>query len=520
MSVDDQARPAGDRPSFEPPGAELPGSFPYTRGVRRDGHRTRPWTMRQYAGFASAEQTNARFRLLLARGQTGLSTAFDLPTQLGLDSDDPRALGEVGRTGVAIDSVDDMARMFDGIPLGEVSTSMTINAPASVLLLLYELVGERQGVAAADLSGTIQNDVLKEYAARGNYIFPPRAVDAAHRRHLPLLRDRLPRFNTISISGYHIREAGSSAAQELAFTLANGIAYVEAAMAAGLEVDDFARAPVASSSTPTTTCSSRWRSSARRARFWAQIMRDRFGARDERSLMLRFHAQTGGSTLTAQQPENNIVRVALQAFAAAAGGCQSLHTNGVRRGARAADRALGDDRAAHAADPAGRIRRGATADPFGGSWYVEALTDALEREATTLIARDRRARRRRRRGRERLDKDADRGRGLPRAARDRVGRAGHRRRQPLTSPTQEPRSSSTSSTRHSSAARSSACRRCGRARDGAAAERALAQLLAAAREGESLPARADARRRSRRWPRSARSAACCARRGARTIRRS
>ena len=384
MSVDDQARPAGDRPSFEPPGAELPGSFPYTRGVRRDGHRTRPWTMRQYAGFASAEQTNARFRLLLARGQTGLSTAFDLPTQLGLDSDDPRALGEVGRTGVAIDSVEDMARMFDGIPLGEVSTSMTINAPASVLLLLYELVGERQGVAAADLSGTIQNDVLKEYAARGNYIFPPRASMRLTVDTFRYCGHRLPRFNTISISGYHIREAGSSAAQELAFTLANGIAYVEAAMAAGLAVDDFAArlSFFFNAHNDVFVEVAKFRAARR---LWAQIMRERFEAREERSLMLRFHAQTGGSTLTAQQPENNIVRVALQAFAAAAGGCQSLHTN-------AFDEALALP-SEHSATIALRTQQilqaesgvSATADPFGGSWYIEALTDALARDATTLI---------------------------------------------------------------------------------------------------------------------------------------
>jgi len=385
VGVDDQPRLVPDRPSFQPQGAELPGFFPYTRGVRRDGHRSRPWTMRQYAGFASAEETNARFRLLLERGQTGLSTAFDLPTQLGLDSDDPRALGEVGRTGVAIDSVDDMERLFDAIPLGEVSTSMTINAPASVLVLLYELVGERQGVAGSSLRGTIQNDVLKEYAARGNYIFPPRASMRLTVDTFRYCGQRLPRFNTISISGYHIREAGSSAAQELAFTLANGIAYVEAAIAAGLAVDAFAGrlSFFFNAHNDVFVEVAKFRAARR---LWAHVMRDRFGALEERSLMLRFHAQTGGSTLTAQQPENNIVRVALQAFAAAAGGCQSLHTNGFDEAL-----ALPSERSATIALRTQQILWaesgvGATADPFGGSWYVEDLTDALAREASALIA--------------------------------------------------------------------------------------------------------------------------------------
>src|SRR3954467_545343 len=310
---------AADRPD--------PGSYPYTRGVRSDGYRRRAWTMRQYAGFASAEETNERFRHLLGAGQTGLSVAFDLPTQLGLDSDDPLAAGEVGRTGVAIDSLDDMLRLFDGIPLDEVSTSMTINAPAAVLLLLYELAGAERGVAPADLRGTVQNDVLKEYAARGNYIFPPRPSMRLTVDVFRYCNERLPRFNTISISGYHIREAGSSAAQELGFTLANGIAYAEAALVAGLAVDEFAPRLSFFFNAHNDVFAEVGKFRAAR-RIWATVMRERFGARDERSLALRFHAQTGGSTLTAQGPLTNVVRVALQAFAATAGGCQSLHTNG------------------------------------------------------------------------------------------------------------------------------------------------------------------------------------------------
>src|SRR3954452_10887972 len=310
---------AADRPD--------PGSYPYTRGVRSDGYRRRAWTMRQYAGFSSAEETNTRFRLLLDRGQTGLSVAFDLPTQLGLDSDDPLARGEVGRTGVAIDSIEDMRLLLAGIPLGDVSTSMTINAPGSLLLLLYELVAAEQGVAAERLSGTIQNDILKEYIARGNYIFPARPSMRLTVDTFRYCTERLPRWNTISISGYHIREAGSTPAQELAFTLANGIAYVQAAVDAGLEVDAFARRLSFFFNAHNDFFQEVAKFRAAR-RMWARIMRDRFGARQPRSQMLRFHAQTGGSTLTAQQPEVNVVRVAVQALAAVCGGCQSLHTNG------------------------------------------------------------------------------------------------------------------------------------------------------------------------------------------------
>jgi methylmalonyl-CoA mutase, N-terminal domain len=361
-----------------------PGVYPFTRGVRADGYRSRPWTIRQYAGFASAEETNERFRLLLERGQTGLSTAFDLPTQLGLDSDDPRADGEVGRTGVAIDSIEDMRVLFDAIPLSEVSTSMTINAPASLLLLLYELVGEAQGVAAGDLRGTIQNDILKEYAARGNYIFPPRASMRLTTDTFRYAGERLPRFNTISISGYHIREAGSTAVQELAFTLANGVAYVQAAVDAGLGVDTFASRLSFFFNAHNDFFEEVAKFRAAR-RLWAGIMRDRFGARDPRSQMLRFHAQTGGSTLTAQQPQVNTVRVALQAFAAVAGGCQSLHTNGFDEAL-----ALPTEQSATLALRTQQViayESGATltADPFGGSHYIEYLTDELERRAVRLI---------------------------------------------------------------------------------------------------------------------------------------
>jgi methylmalonyl-CoA mutase, N-terminal domain len=362
-----------------------PGSYPYARGIREDGYRSRPWTMRQYAGFGSAEETNTRFRLLLDRGQTGLSVAFDLPTQLGLDSDDPLARGEVGRTGVAIDSIEDMRLLLGGIPLGDVSTSMTINAPGSLLLLLYELVAAEQGVPADALSGTIQNDILKEYIARGNYIFPARPSMRLTVDTFRYCSERLPRWNTISISGYHIREAGSTAAQELAFTLANGIAYVRAAIDAGLEVDAFARRLSFFFNAHNDFFQEVAKFRAARM-LWAEIMRERFGARDERSLMLRFHAQTGGSTLTAQQPENNIVRVAIQAFSAVCGGGQSLHTNGFDEAL-----ALPTERSATIALRTQQILATeagstATADPLGGSYYIESLTVALAEQARDLIA--------------------------------------------------------------------------------------------------------------------------------------
>jgi len=304
----------------------LPGAYPFTRGIYPDMYRGRLWTMRQYAGFGTAEETNRRFKYLLAKGQTGLSVAFDLATQIGYDSDHPMARGEVGRTGVAIDSLEDMERLFEGIPLDQVSTSMTINSTAIILLALYIAVGRRQGVAPEKLAGTIQNDILKEFIARGTYILPPRPSMRLIVDIFAYSRRSLPRFNTISISGYHIREAGATAAQEVAFTLANGVAYVDAALEAGLAVDDFA--PRLSFFFAAHNDLFEEAAKFRVARrLWAGIMRDRFGARDERSLLLRFHTQTGGSTLTAQQPENNVVRTTLQALAAALGGTQSLHTN-------------------------------------------------------------------------------------------------------------------------------------------------------------------------------------------------
>jgi len=349
-------------------------------------YRGRPWTIRQYAGFGSAEETNERFRYLLAQGQTGLSVAFDLPTQLGYDSDDPVALGEVGRTGVAIDSLADMETLLGSIPLAEVSTSMTINAPAALLLLLYELVAEGQGVAGEALRGTVQNDILKEYIARGNYIFPPRPSMRLTTDLFAYCAERIPHWNTISISGYHIREAGSTAVQELAFTLANGIAYCSAAVDAGLSPDDFGARVSFFFNAHNDFFQEVAKFRAAR-RLWARIMSERFGATNPKALALRFHAQTGGSTLTAQQPENNIVRVAVQALAAVCGGAQSLHTNSF-------DEALALP-SEHAATVALRTQQilateaggTDTADPFGGSYFIEALTDELETLAWELIER-------------------------------------------------------------------------------------------------------------------------------------
>ncbi len=365
---------------------ELPGDFPFTRGPYRDMYRGRPWTIRQYAGFASAEETNERFRFLLDRGQTGLSVAFDLPTQLGYDSDDPRSAGEVGRTGVAIDSLADMEILLAGIPLGEVSTSMTINAPAALLLLLYELVAEGQGVTGDRLRGTAQNDILKEYVARGNYIYPPRPSMRITTDLFAYCAERLPSWNTISISGYHIREAGSTAVQELAFTLANGIAYCQAAVDAGLSPNDFGARLSFFFNAHNHFFQEVAKFRAAR-RLWAEIMRDRFGATNPKAQALRFHAQTGGSTLTAQQPENNVARVTVQALAAVCGGAQSIHTNSFDEAlalptARAARIALRTQQIL--ADEAGGTD---TADPLGGAFFIEALTDELEERARELLAR-------------------------------------------------------------------------------------------------------------------------------------
>ena len=362
------------------------GDYPYTRGIHPDMYRGRRWTMRQYAGYATAAETNRRFRYLIEHGSTGLSMAFDLPTQLGRDSDDPLCLGEVGRTGVAIDTIDDMRRVFDQIPLGEVSTSMTINAPAAALLLLYELVGEEQGVDAAELRGTTQNDILKEYIARGNFIYPPEPAMRLTTDLFAYCRERIPKWNTISISGYHMREKGCSAVQEVGFTLANAIAYVQAAIDAGLDVDEFGPRLAFFFNGHNHVFQEVAKFRAVR-RMWARIMRERFGARDERSLKLRFHTQTGGVTLAAQQPHNNIVRVALQGFAAVCGGTQSLHTNGFDEAL-----ALPSETAARIALRTQQIlahESGAadTADPFAGSYFIEALTDQIEEAAQALIDR-------------------------------------------------------------------------------------------------------------------------------------
>ncbi|MGI8780840.1 MAG: acyl-CoA mutase large subunit family protein [Solirubrobacteraceae bacterium] len=363
-----------------------PGEYPFTRGPHRDMYRKQLWTMRQYAGYASAKESNERYKYLLAHGSTGLSMAFDLPTQLGLDSDDPRCLGEVGRTGVAIDTLDDMRTAFDGIPLDEVSTSMTINAPASVLLALYQLVGEEQGVAPEQLRGTTQNDILKEYIARGNFIYPPVPSMRLTTDLFAYCADHVPRWNTVSISGYHFREKGCSAVQEVAFTLANGMAYVQAAIDAGLEVDAFAPRLAFFFNGHNNVFQEVAKFRAAR-RIWAEAMRERFGATNPKAQTIRFHTQTGGVTLTAQQPVNNIVRVALQAFAAVSGGTQSLHTNGYDEAL-----ALPSERAAKIALRTQQIvahESGAadTVDPFAGSYYVEALTDEIERRARALIDR-------------------------------------------------------------------------------------------------------------------------------------
>ncbi|HWM20344.1 MAG TPA: methylmalonyl-CoA mutase family protein [Ilumatobacteraceae bacterium] len=370
------------------PDAQLgpPGGAPFTRGVYPSMYRGRPWTMRQYAGFGTAESTNHRFKFLLAAGQTGLSCAFDLPTQMGLDSDHPRAEGEVGKVGVAIDSIADMRMLLADIPLDQVTTSMTINSTASILLLLYELVAEEQGVGGDQISGTIQNDLLKEYIARGTYVYPPRPSMRIITDIFEYCSKNIPKWNTISISGYHIREAGSTAVQEIAFTLANAIAYVQAAIDAGMDVDEFG---------PRLSFFwnghnnffeevAKFRASRR---MWHRIMTERFGAKDPRSAMLRFHTQTGGSTLTAQQPLNNVVRVSLQALASVLGGTQSLHTNGY-------DEALSlpTEEAARLALRTQQIIAAEsgvvdTPDPLAGSYFVESLTDDVERLAWEYIDR-------------------------------------------------------------------------------------------------------------------------------------
>ncbi len=364
----------------------LPGEFPYTRGVQPTMYRGRLWTMRQYAGFGTAEESNARYKYLLEQGQTGLSVAFDLPTQIGYDSDHPLSEGEVGKVGVAIDSLADMEVLFDGIPLDKVSTSMTINAPAAVLLAMYIAVAEKQGVAPEALNGTIQNDILKEYIARGTYIFPPAPSMRLITDIFEYCSKHVPNWNTISISGYHIREAGATAVQEVAFTLADGIAYVEAAIRAGLDVDEFAPRLSFFFNAHNDLFEEVAKFRAAR-RVWAHIMRDRFGAKNPKSWMLRFHTQTGGSTLTAQQPDNNIIRVTLQALAAVLGGTQSLHTN-----SRDEALALPTEEAVRIALRTQQIIAyesgvAETVDPLAGSYYVESLTDRIEKEVFQYIKR-------------------------------------------------------------------------------------------------------------------------------------
>jgi methylmalonyl-CoA mutase N-terminal domain/subunit len=380
------------RPPFAAPGdgggdyATIgdPGSYPYTRGIHRDMYRGRPWSIRQYAGFGTAEETNRRFRFLIDQGQAALSTAFDLPTQMGLDSDDPMAEGEVGRVGVAIDSVGDVERLFEGIPLDQVSTSMTINAPAAVLVAMYHVACRRQGRDPSGIRGTAQNDVLKEYVARGTYIFPPRPSLRLAADLIAWCSTEAPRFNAISLSGYHMREAGCSAPQEMAFALANAIAYVEAVLERGIDVDEFAPRLSWIFNTHMNFFEEIAKYRALR-RLWASLMRDRFGASDPRSMMLRTHTQTAGSTLTLQQPENNIVRAAVQALAAALGGVQSMALSCFDEAI-----AIPTQRAQTLAVRTQQMLQnefGITdvADPLGGSWYVEQLTDRLEAEARTLM---------------------------------------------------------------------------------------------------------------------------------------
>ncbi|MFA9404203.1 MAG: methylmalonyl-CoA mutase [Anaerolineales bacterium] len=362
----------------------FPGDYPYTRGVQATMYRGRLWTMRQYAGYASAEESNARYRYLLEKGQTGLSVAFDLPTQIGYDADDPLATGEVGKVGVSISSLRDMEILFEGIPLDKVSTSMTINAPAAILLAMYIAVAKRQGLEVNQLRGTIQNDILKEYVARGTYIFPPKAAMRLITDIFSYCHRNVPRWNTISVSGYHMREAGSTAVQEAAFTIANAITYLEAAQSAGLSVDEVAPQMAFFFNAHNDFLEEVAKFRAAR-RLWARIMRERFHAKDPRSLRLRFHTQTAGSTLTAQQPENNVVRVTLQALAAVLGGTQSLHTNSM-------DEALGlpTERAVHTALRTQQILAhesgvANTIDPLAGSFAVESLTDEIEVRAEAYL---------------------------------------------------------------------------------------------------------------------------------------
>jgi len=365
---------------------EFPGSFPYTRGIHPTGYRGKMWTMRQYAGFGTAEETNERFRYLLDEGQTGLSVAFDLPTQIGYDSDDPMSQGEVGKVGVAIDTIEDMKQLFDGVPLDTVSTSMTINAPASMLLAMYVATGQSQGVKESQLRGTIQNDILKEYIARGTYIFPPEQSMRLTTDVFEYCSKNIPKWNTISVSGYHIREAGCSTEQELAFTIANGVTYARAAVEKGLDVDDFAPRMAFFFNGHNDFLHEIAKFRAAR-QIWARIMKKEFNAKNEKSVMLRFHTQTGGSTLTAQQPHNNVVRTAIQALSAVLGGTQSLHTNSM-------DEALGlpSEKAAKVALRTQQIIAEESGipfiiDPLAGSYTIESMTEELVANTMEIIER-------------------------------------------------------------------------------------------------------------------------------------
>ena len=487
---------------------ELPGEFPFTRGPYETMYRGRPWTIRQYAGYGSAEETNARFRYLLERGQTGLSVAFDLPTQLGYDSDDPLAEGEVGRTGVAIDSLADMEALLDGIPLDRVSTSMTINAPAALLLLLYELVAEKQGVAGEKLRGTVQNDVLKEYVARGNYIFPPRPSMRLATDLFAYCAERLPRFNTISISGYHIREAGASAAQELAFTLANGIAYCEAAVAAGLSPDDFGERLSFFFNAHNHFFQEVAKFRAAR-RLWAEIMRDRFGATNPRALALALpradgrldaHRAAAGEQHRARRDPG-----ALRASAAARSRC--TRTRSTRR-SRSRPSARRRSRCARSRSSRPRPGTTDTADPLGGSYFIEALTDELEQRGARAHRADRRPRRRGRGDRAGVRPGGDRGVGVPLPARGRVGRARRRRRERVHGGADASESSSCRSIPRSSGASASARRACAR-RATRTPRRRRSTRCATSRRPTRTSSRRCARRCARTAP-SARSAASCA----------
>ncbi len=500
----------------------MPGEYPFTRGIHASMYRGRLWTMRQFAGFGTSEETNERFHYLLEHGQTGLSTAFDMPSLMGHDSDSPRSLGEVGREGVAVDTLDDMQTLFSGIDLGEVSVSMTINAPAAIMLAFYVAAAESDiagsgPVAPERLSGTIQADILKEYIAQKEWCFP---IDPAMRLCGDMIEwctRRMPRWHPISISGYHIREAGSTAQQELAFTLKDGLTYVEQAVERGLDVDDFAPRLSFFFNAQIDFFEEIAKYRAAR-RIWAREMRETFGAKNPRSWQMRFHTQTAGVSLTAQQPLNNIVRTTIEALAGVLGGTQSLHTNSYDEAL-----ALPTEEAVTIALRTQQMiahETGVTntVDPLGGSYFVEALTDEMEARGLRVLQEDRRAGRDGRRDEAQLPPARDRRRGLRAAAGDRRRRAGRRRRQPLRRRPTSSRSRRCASTPRSSASRSGACSAARAARDGAAVERALAALREDAAHERAQPDGAAARRAPAPTPARARSSSRCSRSSATTPR--